>query len=412
MTGIERLREMAETDMANGYASESRVLSNIADQIEREAEAPFSRMRVLAVVTDMERHVIGVEGMEDSPVARWARELREALGGRDEEVTDVATIRKDAYDAYEWVEAHDGLDAVKHRWECLSYYVDPVPRACMERRLASRQRQIDESHAALRRRNERIVELEHERDELREMVRSLNALTDEMEKRLMPEGMCWHVYEDGEPVRCGDEAPFGAGGTMTVNGVELTGGGHFIIHGRAGGIDRPCQTGYQYGQRVKRPAKVLDADGVEIRARDHVWHMETGQEYVVVSICYEDGVVVIQAGDKTSEHEQYAPSLLTHRAPVLAADGKPLREGETVYHTKSWMDKEPRVIERLEPLGDEARVWFSNGSYEWSGSLTHERPDSWERLWMDMHPADETECVGLNLEEFERRAKALAERGL
>jgi hypothetical protein len=109
----------------------------------------------------MERHVLGHEGMEDSPVARWARELREALGGRDEEeVTDVATIRKDAMEAYEWVCENGGLDAVKRRWECLSYYVDPVPRACMEKRLARLQRQIDESHAALRRRNERIAELE------------------------------------------------------------------------------------------------------------------------------------------------------------------------------------------------------------------------------------------------------------
>ena len=92
-------------------------------------------------------------------------------------------------EAIAWVREQGGLDAVKRRWECLSYYADPVPRSYAERRIAARQRQIDESHAALRRRNARIVELEQECDELREMVRSLNALTDEMEKRLMPEGM-------------------------------------------------------------------------------------------------------------------------------------------------------------------------------------------------------------------------------
>lgn len=40
---------------------------------------PSVREIVSKVDDDMERHVSGVEGMEDSPVARWARELRDAL---------------------------------------------------------------------------------------------------------------------------------------------------------------------------------------------------------------------------------------------------------------------------------------------------------------------------------------------
>lgn len=202
MTGIERLRELADKYAELGKdhttidvvpSGMAMLFSSIADQIDREQDE-YARchldvyLRVRAVERDMERHVLGHEGMEDSPVARWARELREALAGHeDEEVEDVATIRKDAYDAYEWVCENGGLDAVKRRWECLSYYADPVPRACMERRLASRQRQIDESHAALRRSNERIAELEHERGELYEMVRRLNTQMDEMDRRLMPE---------------------------------------------------------------------------------------------------------------------------------------------------------------------------------------------------------------------------------
>ena len=203
----------------------------------------------------MERHVLGHEGMEDSPVARWARELREALGGRDEEVTDVATIRKDAYDAYEWVCEHDGLDAVKRRWECLSYYVDPVTRACMERRLASRQRQIDESHAALRRRNARIGFLvselnraNHENHEkFMRRAGDYTAFTDEvckrlapelrydegcskdvmdaaleaLDRRLMPEGTQWPCFEDGEPVRIGDAIVDGLGHAHDISSVEV-----------------------------------------------------------------------------------------------------------------------------------------------------------------------------------------------
>lgn len=62
--------------------------------------------------------------------------------------------------------SHGGLDAVRRRWECLSYYADPVPRSCMEKRLARLQRQIDESHAALGRRNRRIEELGHRVNDL------------------------------------------------------------------------------------------------------------------------------------------------------------------------------------------------------------------------------------------------------
>lgn len=35
---------------------------------------------VRQVASEMERHILGVEGMENSPVARWACELRDALG--------------------------------------------------------------------------------------------------------------------------------------------------------------------------------------------------------------------------------------------------------------------------------------------------------------------------------------------
>lgn len=120
----------------------------------------FDKTRVAAVAGDMERHCLGHEGMEDSPVARWARELRAALKS-DVSMSAYDLLPADERDAIALVREHGGLDAVKRRWECLSYYADPVPRSCMERRLARLQRQIDESHAALRRRNQRIEELGH-----------------------------------------------------------------------------------------------------------------------------------------------------------------------------------------------------------------------------------------------------------
>ena len=253
----------------------NQLLDDIAGQIEREQVCDHGT--VSRVVAEMERHFLGHEGMDDSPVARWARELWAALGGHVEEVADVATIRKDAYDAYEWVEAHGGLDAmvelssrlmtvdalraaieetctrigVEHTGDLMqdaqaiwqeiealrSRLKESVPRAAYERHLARRQRQIYESHAALRRRNERIAELERERDELREMVRQLNAKTDDMEKRLMPEGMEWPRFEDGEKFAPGDDGSVEFFGDGIVN-VWINGDHQHLTR----------------GERVKRPA--------------------------------------------------------------------------------------------------------------------------------------------------------------
>ena len=47
---------------------------------------------------------------------------------------------------------------------------------------------------------------------------------DEVEKRLMPEGMEWPRFEDGEPVKYGDEFADGLGKARKCQSVELLGG--------------------------------------------------------------------------------------------------------------------------------------------------------------------------------------------
>lgn len=76
--------------------------------------------------------------------------------------------------------------------------------------------------------------------------------------------------------------------------------------------------------------------------------------------------------------------IVTHRAPVLAADGRPLREGETVWHVKTgreYVVVEPSygktVVVRLAKYDD------AEGEQHAPDQLTHERPDSWERLEED-----------------------------
>ena len=412
MTGIERLRGVA------GFWRENR-LEEIIEQIEREqVEAAADHAIVASVASEMERHVSGAEGMEDSPVARWARELREALDG--EERDPAADVSMSAYDllsqeerdAIAWVREHGGLDAVREKWDG-SVDVDVVSRM-VESHKAKRERL--KSHALLlerkcAERGETIRELEHERDELR--------------TRLMPEGMEWLVeswprFEDDAPVCIGDEISWRDEGGV-VNSIELQDGGYFILHAADGAEDWILPQ-YFPGERVKRPApKVLDADGAEIRVGDDVWDMGGNGPYKVVRFT-EQGYVRIKS-DFGLERSAFRDRL-THRAPVLAADGKPLSEGETVF------DKDTGDRFEVNGFSDDGFVvcWDVDrceADIEIKpDQLTHERPvvDTWERLEEDAHLSLADYCkkhesrIGHPLLSADmhidlvRRAKALAER--
>lgn len=140
MTGLERLRKVADKMRERGLTlilkQHGVVLNDIADQIEREHsqtvedherqqeiirdlererdealklvrrldKTRLSIMQVLAVATEMEHHISGVEGGEDSPVARWALRLRETVRCSPEIKEDVEAAR--------WVREHGGLNSV------------------------------------------------------------------------------------------------------------------------------------------------------------------------------------------------------------------------------------------------------------------------------------------------------------
>ena len=111
--------------------------------------------------------------------------------------------------------------------------------------------------------------------------------------------------------------------------------------------------------------------------------------------------------------------MLTHRAPVPAADGKPLHEGETVWDTKG---NGPYIIDAIE--GDGVVRIKGNDLDYFGADFTHERPDSWEKWREDSEllPIDYCVMIGYPPSEEESteliknrdlvcRAKKLAERG-
>ena len=312
MTGIERLREfvagispviavcgVTKTSYDREHMEEAGAclrdfLADIAGQIERERACDADtienvRLIVGRVIDDMERHVSGVEGMEDSPVARWARELREALGGDGRD--PAADVSVSAYDllpqedreAIAWVRYHGGRDEVRMEldnlrgaiaetcarlgversgdltadaqgiWRAIgrlkSLLGDSAPRAAYERRRQRLLGHIAECETALGRRREIISELNHR-------VCDLTREIAQMRPRLMTEGMewlleAWPRFEDGEPVRVGDEVDFGGEGGA-ASSVELQDDGHFVIHACDGAGDYSHRN-FRPGERVKRP---------------------------------------------------------------------------------------------------------------------------------------------------------------
>ena len=104
------------------------------------------------------------------------------------------------------------------------------------------------------------------------MIKMMTAIADRIDaERALPEGMEWPRFEDGEPVRIGDELEF-EGKTMLV--CDAT----FYADSWALWCDCEDMSGRlhgSYGERVERPApKVLDADGVPIKAGDVVYFVD------------------------------------------------------------------------------------------------------------------------------------------
>ena len=452
MIGIKRLRKLGEPYETGFVRVHVDMINNIADQIERElreerdrwdeelCEAQMDKSRVMAVCLEMDKHVSGAEGAEDSPVARWARELRKALGGGERDHAE--DVSMSAYDllpeedreAIAWVREHGGMDVVKEEWNHSRNLKRSLETA--QAKVERQQRHIEFVQRKCRERQEHICELNKLK---RAYVDALNGvckrlgLTDgaglpdmteiiwtELDRRLMPEGMEWLVeawlrFEGGTPVAFLDEVQKN-GENFGISTVTLYSGGDFAINFRA----------YPNGSRVRRPApKVLDADGVEIRVGDTVWEIEYGCEYVVTKVA--DGTVFVAFEDESAD--RYDPALLTHRAPVLAADGKSLRVGETVYeaggtgHAYEVVSIRigdgnpltPTVVTCDEGDGTSERFLLSQ--------LTHERPDSWERLEEDATLSPHSyicacgtydnampKSVQMSID-LVRRAKALAERG-
>lgn len=171
----------------------------------------------------------------------------------------------------------------------------------------------------------------------------------------------WPRFEDSEPVMAGDVFQDCKGDNRAVCGIEFYPHRFWLVD------DGGWHVGFGIGERVKRPVQsVLDADGVEIKVGDTVWHR---------SLCTMGSM---------------------RKATVIGFD-------------------ENCLGGKLATLKDEAgKTW-----YICPEKITHVQPDSWEQLESDaaLPPGDYVDKRGRRTDLYAyqempmdliRRAKALA----
>ncbi|MBM6784558.1 hypothetical protein H6A08_09365 [Enorma massiliensis] len=385
------------------------------------------------------------------------------IRGLESALQEARCTRAEDREAGEWVRGHGGLDAVEKQWGLREDVIGIVGEALWGTpdRMPD-DLDDDELRAELL---SRLMPAGYEWDDrlsgavdffesMHDLLYTVDCEDDhdgpemvqEVMRRLMPEGLEWPRYESGELVRSGYRLFDDNGDRFRAVSFIFTydwwciEGYQQIGFGTLSRETKRKLSGMPYGERVERPApKVLDADGVEIRVGDVLYSIETGDSVTVDSI--EPGNPWFATTDGTLQH----CAKLTHRRSVLDADGVPIHVGDTVYANgdargdgTAWrvLRIEPAIsyplcCEREDGKPGGARVLKP----EW---VTHERPDSWERLEED---ADKFPCeyfgidngascgqcpaylkespnggraIGCRFEQkrdLVRRAKALAERG-
>ena len=201
---------------------------------------------------------------------------------------------------------------------------------------------------------ERIADrIEAEPDELRGLRDENERLRGMVRERALPDGVEWPRFEDGGLVGFGDEVEH-EGETWKVTGVGFESPGFYI--GLRCGFNIGAMSG-SYGERVKRPTpKVLDADGAPIEVGDTVYFVGgSGTRFAVKDIDFKPDGAFVDIID------------------------------------------EDRYSATVNPE-----------------SLTHERPDSWERLEEDAYHlvmSEYLETPEKDVSDIMRRAKALAKAG-
>lgn len=293
--------------------------------------------------------------------------------------------------------------------------------------------ELDELDDKATRRRSHIVKLESTIAERNRELRELRKqVPTERERRILD---MWPRFEDSEYVWFGDEVAC-RGKACMLDDVKFVSDGTFHDETYlyvSNGLD-VFEVPIAAGERVKRPARsVLDADGVETKSGDTVYLLKDGDKCRVTGFETIDGEVFARLHcDDRPEIEGARGSAITHRRRVLDADGVEIRAGDRVWLIPACAIEpdESYEVTGINKYGEVMLEFHVEGSTGVKGEcLTHTRPDSWERLEEDAtqglceyfgfsdRPCNEGEgcpayeqdgCAIYKAKDIVRRAKALA----
>lgn len=397
-------------------------LATIADRIEREREDTAEEAREVA------GRLRGMRGYEsrhanfnliylacfgfDAPLPTTDREDFAAVRDRLCDLIEHGGKRDPEREkAADWVEANGGLDEVSGKLDAYDAMDDERGylmelRAEVSARLGVGLDGIApaEAHARM------LGELDKRTEALERYARMLNRIDsllagDEQEcfaadtppydagelfgamlgvlgKRLMPLGMEWPPKDcEGEDLHIGEKAHFlrtGYDGDHEWDDV--------IVAFRHQGVEGEGDAWIVVGEEgeafacdcaVERPA-VFAADGLPIREGETVYSINDGKRATVKSLF---GNIGLQMESDDGDCFETAPLNLTHERPVLGADGLPIKVGETV-----WYDGAEYVVDRVYTASDgDCSVDLEFGDLRsatnvWPQLIDHTPPDTQERI--------------------------------
>ncbi|MBM6907887.1 hypothetical protein [Collinsella intestinalis] len=308
------------------------------------------------------------------------------IRGLESALQEARCTRAEDREAGEWVRGHGGLDVIEAIWDndvpmangvISALWSDVRPDDCSNERVMDelRQRLMPEGYEW----DDRFAGAVDFFEAVHDLLYTVDCEEDhdgpemvrEIVRRLMPWGMEWPRFEDGEFVKFPDDVADKDGEQVQVHSIIFNCLGETIINTNSDSSNEPVYISLRAGERVKRPALLIPA-----------------------------------------------------------SDGKPLREGETVYAPRFGNVK--CTVISFWSAGDDWLVEVENENgrkfRQTPDVFTHELPDSWERLegdaggivhdiaWNigDYSPSD-FKVPGDSLQDrvvdLVRRARALADRG-
>lgn len=195
------------------------------------------------------------------------------------------------------------------------------------------------------------IDCKHEKSCRDCITRMMTAIADRIDaERALPEGVEWPRFEDGEPVKMGDDVEF-EGETMRVYLATFNADGWALWYSREG-IDGRLSG--SYGERVKRHApEVLGADGVPIKVDDTVY-CDDDPEPWQVDLIYAGsmGYCTVRLKDSAGIYKSADAPRLSHKKPEPPDSWERIEE-DAKLAPRDYLEKRgmnPEKTERIESM--------------------------------------------------------------